>query len=121
MDVGNLCLFVVVQEVPTLGLWVGPEGVAACSNEVGFTEANVRALCDVGQSSKINSKAAGKADEGATGEKGIGELTSSIACKNAGQGCMLEPGLFPCFRCRFQHPFLALVFACRLQVCICCV
>ncbi len=53
-------------QVPTLGLWVGPRGLAVATNERGFTERDVRALCDVGASSK---------EEGAseqTGEKGIG-------------------------------------------------
>ncbi len=82
--------------MPTLGLWVGPRGVAVASNEQGFTERDVRALCDVGASSKAHatpssSTSAGSAlrdpgqqqqdgqkqqveqeEAGQTGEKGIG-------------------------------------------------
>lgn len=74
--------------IPTLGLWVGTTGIAVGCNELGFTEADVRALCDVGASSKAKAKAvqpsaaaavsspegmAAGSKQGQTGEKGIGE------------------------------------------------
>ncbi|KXZ52866.1 hypothetical protein GPECTOR_8g248 [Gonium pectorale] len=39
-------------EEPTLALRLGPTGLALGCNEIGFSEADVRALCDVGASSK---------------------------------------------------------------------
>ncbi|GLC61923.1 hypothetical protein PLESTB_001820000, partial [Pleodorina starrii] len=71
-------------EEPRVALRVGAGGLAVATNEVGFTEADVRALCDVGASSKAAAKQQqqqqqqrGKQQDGAeeraqTGEKGIG-------------------------------------------------
>ncbi|MGK7900412.1 MAG: DUF3883 domain-containing protein [Hormoscilla sp.] len=50
---------------PTLTITIAPEKIIVVNNECGFTEANVRAICDVGNSTK--SRAIGY-----IGEKGIG-------------------------------------------------
>jgi hypothetical protein len=50
---------------PKLSFHLSPERLLLINNEVGFDESNVRALCDVGKSSKEKKK-------GYIGEKGIG-------------------------------------------------
>lgn len=52
--------------VPRLSFNIAPERLVVVNNEVGFTEGNVRAICDVGSSSKAGKK------YGYIGEKGIG-------------------------------------------------
>ena len=54
--------------LPTLRIRLGEDDIAFRSNELGFSEKNVRALCSVGDSTK----AAG--DAGYIGQKGIGAL-----------------------------------------------
>lgn len=49
---------------PSLALWIGAEGVAAASNELGFSERDVRALCDVGASTKEDGKRSATASSG---------------------------------------------------------
>lgn len=51
--------------VPTLSFRLSPNRLVVSNNEAGFSEDNVRALCRVGQSSKV-------AKGGYIGEKGIG-------------------------------------------------
>lgn len=51
---------------PSLTLQVTPSRLVVVNNELGFTEANVKAICSVGASSKPEQK------EGYIGEKGIG-------------------------------------------------
>jgi hypothetical protein len=53
------------NEVPYIKFSVYPEKVTVDSNEDGFTEANVRAICSVGESTKTFT-------QGYIGEKGIG-------------------------------------------------
>lgn len=55
-------------ETPTLALKCSKDGVQLHCNEVGFTEANVNAICSAGQSSKLNREG----ERGFIGEKGIG-------------------------------------------------
>jgi hypothetical protein len=43
-------------------------------NEVGFTEQNVQAICDINASTKTERK---KVDDGCIGEKGIGDFLST--------------------------------------------
>lgn len=50
---------------PTLAVSLTPSAVAFLSNEVGFSEANVRALCSIGESTKAKK-------QGYIGQKGIG-------------------------------------------------
>jgi hypothetical protein len=50
---------------PTLTLTIEPQKIIVQNNEIGFTEANVRAICDVGASTKTKV-------QGYIGEKGIG-------------------------------------------------
>ena len=52
--------------VPSLHFLIEPDCIAAFNNEVGFTEQNIRALCDIGRSTK------GKHKLGYIGQKGIG-------------------------------------------------
>ena len=54
------------EGVPALKFIVGPSSVSVLNNEVGFTEKNVRAICDVGRSTK------GAHHSGYIGQKGIG-------------------------------------------------
>lgn len=51
---------------PTLILILQSWGIVVLNNEQGFSEANIRALCDVGNSTKKGSTA------GYIGQKGIG-------------------------------------------------
>ena len=55
-----------VDRTPHLTLQVTPKCLVVVNNEVGFTEANVKAICSVGASSKSKQKS------GYIGEKGIG-------------------------------------------------
>ncbi|HAA28972.1 MAG TPA: hypothetical protein DCE56_16370 [Cyanobacteria bacterium UBA8553] len=50
---------------PTLTLTIEPQKIIVQNNEIGFTEANVRAICNVGASTKTKV-------QGYIGEKGIG-------------------------------------------------
>ena len=50
---------------PTLTITIAPEKIIVVNNESGFTQANVRAICDVGNSTKSHAI-------GYIGEKGIG-------------------------------------------------
>lgn len=52
--------------IPQLTLDITPTRLVVVNNEIGFTEANVRAICSVGESSKSKEKS------GYIGEKGIG-------------------------------------------------
>ena len=52
--------------VPALKFIIGASGVTVLNNEVGFSERNVRAICDVGRSTK------GAHHSGYIGQKGIG-------------------------------------------------
>ena len=52
--------------VPSLDIAITPDGILVTNNEVGFNEANVKALSTIGSSTKRATKA------DATGEKGIG-------------------------------------------------
>ena len=52
--------------VPSLKFVIGPTSVTVLNNEVGFSEKNVRAICDVGRSTK------GAHHSGYIGQKGIG-------------------------------------------------
>jgi hypothetical protein len=51
---------------PMIDIQVGPDAIIIRNNESGFTEANVQAICHVGESTKRDKKFE------ATGEKGIG-------------------------------------------------
>ena len=51
---------------PTLAFILQRNGVVVLNNELGFTAENIRALCDVGNSTKKGSNA------GYIGQKGIG-------------------------------------------------
>ncbi|PHM10162.1 DUF3883 domain-containing protein [Nostoc sp. 'Peltigera malacea cyanobiont' DB3992] len=51
--------------IPTLNLTIEPQKIIVQNNELGFSEDNVRAICDVGRSTKTKV-------EGYIGEKGIG-------------------------------------------------
>ncbi|KAL0952966.1 hypothetical protein HGRIS_007177 [Hohenbuehelia grisea] len=51
--------------IPTMRIELHHDRIVIRTNETGFTEANVRAICDIGQSTK-------KSIEGFIGEKGIG-------------------------------------------------
>jgi len=51
---------------PTLAFILQSNGVVVLNNELGFTAKNIRALCDVGNSTKKGSNA------GYIGQKGIG-------------------------------------------------
>lgn len=52
--------------VPTLIFILQPTGIIVLNNETGFSGHNIRALCDVGSSTKKGSSA------GYIGQKGIG-------------------------------------------------
>ncbi len=52
--------------VPSLKFIIGDEAIVVLNNEVGFSEKNVRAICDVGKSTK------GAHRSGYIGQKGIG-------------------------------------------------
>lgn len=54
------------EDVPALKFIVGPSSVVVLNNELGFSEKNVRAICDVGRSTK------GAHHSGYIGQKGIG-------------------------------------------------
>ena len=54
------------ESVPALKFIVGPSSVSVLNNEVGFSEKNIRAICDVGRSTK------GAHHSGYIGQKGIG-------------------------------------------------
>lgn len=54
------------KDVPALKFIVGPTSVTVLNNEVGFNEKNIRAICDVGRSTK------GAHHLGYIGQKGIG-------------------------------------------------
>lgn len=54
------------KDVPALKFIVGPSSVVVLNNELGFSEKNVRAICDVGRSTK------GAHHSGYIGQKGIG-------------------------------------------------
>ena len=54
---------------PTLTLDLSRDRLIVRGNEIGFTEENVRAICDVNASTKKGRK---KVDDGCIGEKGIG-------------------------------------------------
>ena len=54
------------EAVPTLKFIVTPECVMVLNNEAGFTEKNIRAICDVGKSTKDPHRS------GYIGQKGIG-------------------------------------------------
>ena len=54
------------EDVPALKFTVGPSSVSVLNNELGFGEKNVRAICDVGRSTK------GAHHSGYIGQKGIG-------------------------------------------------
>lgn len=64
--------------VPAMEFLLLPGAVAALNNEAGFTERDVRALCDVGASTKV----AGQGSSGYIGYKGIGFKVSM------GQSCL---------------------------------
>lgn len=51
---------------PSLKFMVGEDSILVLNNEVGFTESNIRAICDVGKSTK------GAHRSGYIGQKGIG-------------------------------------------------
>ncbi|GFH15830.1 DUF3883 domain-containing protein [Haematococcus lacustris] len=51
--------------IPTLEFVLHEDRITVLNNEVGFSEANLRALCDVGRSTKANVS-------GYIGQKGIG-------------------------------------------------
>ena len=53
-------------EVPSLKFVVNSKSIAVMNNEVGFSENNIRAICDVGKSTK------GAHRSGYIGQKGIG-------------------------------------------------
>ena len=52
--------------VPALKFIIGPSSVTVLNNEVGFSERNIHAICDVGRSTK------GAHQSGYIGQKGIG-------------------------------------------------
>ena len=54
---------------PTLELEFTPAALIVRNNEIGFSERDVRAICDIANSTKSSSK---RAEAGQTGEKGIG-------------------------------------------------
>lgn len=54
------------ESVPALKFIIGTASVSVLNNEVGFSEKNVRAICDVGRSTK------GAHQSGYIGQKGIG-------------------------------------------------
>ena len=54
------------EAVPTLKFILTPECVVVLNNEAGFTEKNIRAICDVGKSTKDPHRS------GYIGQKGIG-------------------------------------------------
>lgn len=54
---------------PTLELEFTPEALIVRNNELGFSERDVRAICDIANSTKTSTK---RAEIGQTGEKGIG-------------------------------------------------
>lgn len=53
-------------EVPSLKFVIGSNAIVVLNNEVGFSEKNIRAICDVGKSTK------GAHRSGYIGQKGIG-------------------------------------------------
>ena len=53
-------------DLPALKFIIGPDSVTVLNNEVGFSERNIRAICDVGRSTK------GAHHSGYIGQKGIG-------------------------------------------------
>jgi len=55
------------QVIPYLEIHINQNSVWTCNNELGFNEDNVRALCNVGGSTKQ-----GEAGIARTGNKGIG-------------------------------------------------
>ena len=54
------------EEVPALKFIISSHAITVLNNEVGFSEKNVRAICDVGKSTK------GAHRSGYIGQKGIG-------------------------------------------------
>jgi len=58
-----------VNTEPTLSLELSRNQLIVKCNEVGFTNQNVRAICDINASTKRERK---KVDDGCIGEKGIG-------------------------------------------------
>ena len=54
------------QGVPTLKFVLHKDCIAVLNNEIGFSEENIRAICDVGRSTKDSSRS------GYIGQKGIG-------------------------------------------------
>jgi len=38
--------------MPTLSFYIDADSITVCNNELGFEEQNVRALCDVGKTTK---------------------------------------------------------------------
>jgi hypothetical protein len=134
---------------PTLGLWVGQTGVAAVSNERGFTEKDVRALCDVGASSKLGlpvpntssntaASRAGMDEREQTGEKGVGEwqawtlpvdaTTTWPVHTNMCRLYGLQPASLMMYRpwnlkkqgCAMTTRLVTSHHSCRLQVRLCC-
>ena len=62
----KLLLLATAETVPALKFVVGSSSVSVLNNELGFSEKNVRAICDVGKSTK------GVHRSGYIGQKGIG-------------------------------------------------
>lgn len=60
--------------IPTLRIRLSRGTITVESNETGFEERHVRALCDINHSTKTDWKAT---ENGSIGEKGIGKLTVS--------------------------------------------
>lgn len=58
--------------IPTLRIRLERAIITVESNETGFEEKNVRALCDINDSTKTDHKAT---VNGSIGEKGIGKFT----------------------------------------------
>jgi hypothetical protein len=56
--------------MPTLSLELSRRRLVVKCNEIGFTEQNVQAICDINASTKTKRK---ELEDGCIGEKGIGK------------------------------------------------
>ena len=76
-------------EVPTLAVVLHAGALSVFNNERGFSEAEVRALCDLGASTKSSAKPSARPRSGAIGRKGLG--FKSVFCVSAAP-CVLSNG-----------------------------
>ena len=68
--------------VPTLSLLVSDDAITLLNNEIGFTERDVRAVCNLGASTKVATTSIGR--------KGIGFKSVSVPIHHATQAAVLK-------------------------------